>query len=146
MSFNQSPFHRNWRSQYHRMRRWHLMLEKLHSNETDAKLPIDYLDVVYAFFQSCYHLKDWVLTDKIKTSSEIKKFIDDNDCMKICADICNGTKHFNLKNSQSKSSIAIEPIFQSIEQNKIKKMKYIFCIDGIDYDPLSLASVYNEMG
>ena len=43
------------------MRRWHLMLEKLHSNETDAKLPIDYLDVVYAFFQSCYHLKDWVL-------------------------------------------------------------------------------------
>jgi len=104
------------------------MLEKLHSNETDAKLPIDYLDVVYAFFQSCYHLKDWVLTDKIKTSSEIKKFIDDNDCIKICADICNGTKHFNLKNSQSKSSIAIEPIFQSIEQNKIKKMKYIFVL------------------
>ena len=60
--------------------------------------------------------------------------------MKICADICNGSKHYFLKTSRSNEKITVVPVVLPIEQNKIKEPNVIFCINGHDYDPLSLAT------
>jgi hypothetical protein len=62
-------------------------------------------DDMLAFFLNCHHLKDWVIQDFYVDKShpdyamycrlrdEVVRLIDSNDCLKLCADICNGAKH-----------------------------------------------------
>jgi hypothetical protein len=44
-----------WRGQLARVRRWHTRLR--------TAPPEDYLDFLYAFFQNCDHLSDWIAID-----------------------------------------------------------------------------------
>lgn len=61
-----------------------------------------YEDDVYAFFQNCYHLKDWIKNDPYCNKwNDVEKFINSNKDLQICADLCNGLKHLQLKNSRS---------------------------------------------
>ena len=55
-------------------------------------------DRMYSFFQNCYHFKDWLEKDDnvAVTKRDINDFIGEHDCLKICADICNGSKHMVL--------------------------------------------------
>ena len=96
--------------------------------------------MVYAFFQNCYHLGDWIVNDHLTTRTELNEFINANGCMQICADICNGSKHFFLRDSRSKLDISVIPVFEEIKDDKIKEMKSVFCICGIDWEPFSLAT------
>ena len=55
-------------------------------------------DQVYAFFQNCYHLKDWIKHDEsVRVSENVEDFIKKHCELKLCAVICNGTKHLVLK-------------------------------------------------
>jgi len=55
------------------------------------------MDDVYAFFQNCYHLKDWLKKDPaFKAPEDIEKFVEKTLCLALCADICNATKHLGL--------------------------------------------------
>ena len=59
-----------------------------------------YDDEVYAFFQNCYHLKDWIIHDPICHKwSSVEKFINSDKDLQICADICNNQKHLKLTKS-----------------------------------------------
>ena len=142
MTFQHSPFNKHWVDQYYRMKRWYNLLEKTHkSNQVDDGQTINYMDIVYAFFQNCYHLKDWIKNDNLKTNDEVERFINENDCMKICADLCNGSKHYTFnKPLRSGSDIVIEPTFRPIEKRIIPELGCIFSIDGFEYDPLSLGT------
>ncbi len=50
-------------------------------------------DMIYAFFQNCFHLKDWIKADKPYLCHKVEAIFDrdnpDNNvlCMKICADL-----------------------------------------------------------
>jgi hypothetical protein len=63
--------------------------------------PIDYQDDVWAFFQNCWHLTDWVENDTA-LKSDVRKRIHKawlartllND---VCRDMANGTKHLALR-------------------------------------------------
>ena len=63
------------------------------------------VDMIYAFFQNCCHLKDWIKADKSQLEKKVehlfRKCNKDPDllCMKICADLCNGSKHCKLTRS-----------------------------------------------
>ena len=49
---------------------------------------------LYAFFEICYHLKDWVkFSSEYDSSNNVEKFINDSQPLRICADICNKLKH-----------------------------------------------------
>ena len=62
----------------------------------------NYDDDVYAFFQNCYHLKDWIKNDPSCSKwSDIEKFINSNSDLQICADLCNGLKHLQLTKPRS---------------------------------------------
>ena len=91
---------RKHQEQYERMKRWYERIKKIDQGRPH-NLPSDYYcDEVYAFFVNCYHLKDWIINDDTVKKSEkgekggkVEDFINQNGCMRICADICNGIKH-----------------------------------------------------
>lgn len=61
-------------------------------------------DDALSFFVHCHHIKDWIIhLNKVGiTSKNIDAFIDENECLRICADLCNGAKHCRLtKTSRS---------------------------------------------
>ena len=49
-----------WQSQYERVKRWHARVKTIGIAQTDAEDTQREHDDVYAFFQSCYYLKDWL--------------------------------------------------------------------------------------
>lgn len=70
---------------------------KAQSNESP-----DCGDAIYAFFQDCYHLKDWIkndLTSPQRTS--VESFVSHSKNLSLCADICNGSKHLTLIRSRT---------------------------------------------
>ena len=79
--------------QIRRTKRWYERFEKIY---LDTKKQYDntyYEDVIYVFFQNCYHLKDWLKKSNAINGKRIDDFIDTNEDMKICRDLCNASKH-----------------------------------------------------
>lgn len=58
----------------------------------------DYHDDVHSFFVHCYHVRDWIVTlNKIGVSAkDVDRYIDSQDCLRLCADLCNASKHCEL--------------------------------------------------
>lgn len=66
----------------------------------------NYVDEIYAFFQNCYHLKDWIkndasLPDAIRRG--VEGFINSEQSLRLCADVCNGLKHLELNPERVRS-------------------------------------------
>ena len=62
-----------------------------------------YADDVLSFFIHAYHIKDWIFRlNKIgMTQDVIEKFINQHEELRICADLCNGSKHCKLTNTRT---------------------------------------------
>jgi hypothetical protein len=61
--------------------------------------PEDVRDDVLSLFMHCYHVKDWIktspeLSESVKMS--VEDYVNENEALKICKDLCNGSKHFKL--------------------------------------------------
>jgi hypothetical protein len=85
------------KEQFDRVKRWlekveFLFKEKPHSLEKPLN-DKDNIDIIYTFFQNCYHLRDWIVASKSINEAIVDSFIQSNTDMKICRDICNGSKH-----------------------------------------------------
>lgn len=54
--------------------------------------------MIYAFFIFCHHIKDYIINDESFNIEKkiVENYINDYDCLSICADICNGTKHLEF--------------------------------------------------
>lgn len=63
--------------------------------DTGSRSKRDCEDDTLSFFMHCYHIRDWIVhLNKLGIGSrEVDAFINGNECLKICADLCNGTKH-----------------------------------------------------
>jgi hypothetical protein len=101
---------KSYRQQLDRVRRFLNRLENRHRSD------VDYQDDMWAFFQNCWHLKDWVkhceiLPDDKKTA--IKELVHRNTTILICRDLANGTKHLlddkNLKAQHKVTNVTITP-------------------------------------
>jgi hypothetical protein len=56
----------------------------------------EFQDLMWAFFQNCWHIKDWVLNDERvpqATRSAIAVMALNSIPLKVCEQLCNGTKH-----------------------------------------------------
>ena len=89
--------------QFERVKRWYGRMIKINQG-LQHNLPSDnYQDEVYAFFLNCYHLKDWIKNDKSSgtLAEKVEKFVETNNELCICADICNANKHLRIDHTKS---------------------------------------------
>jgi hypothetical protein len=89
-----------YRDQLDRTRRF---LDRILADRAAAYV-VDYQDDVWAFFQNCWHLKDWVkhdplvpqdIKDRIVSAAEV------STVLALCHDMANGTKHLHLHRPQA---------------------------------------------
>jgi len=87
-----------WREQYDRMIRSHARLLSVTDRST-ALGSDDARDALVHFFEDAYHLKDWIGNDVTlsRRRFDVEKAVNNSMRLTICADICNGVKHFNLR-------------------------------------------------
>jgi hypothetical protein len=83
-----------WRGQLDRVHRCHERL--LNAVETGTMNVMDLSDFAFAFFQNCYHLRDWMEKSKEIKKSDLGDLFKKTPELQICRDICNGTKHFTI--------------------------------------------------
>jgi len=79
--------------QFNRVKRF---LNRIEAQDRDSTA---YDDDLWAFFQNCYHLKDWIKNDPsvgydIRNGVEV--FVNNNKELRICADLANRSKHLEL--------------------------------------------------
>ena len=69
---------------------------------------VDFQDMVWAFFQNCWHVKDWVWNDPIVpqvTKDAVSAMAHSSVVLKVCQEMCNGTKHLAARRGASHDSI-----------------------------------------
>jgi hypothetical protein len=79
--------------------RWKCIDEgRVHDMESE-----NYRDEMVAFFQNCYHIKDWLINASSGQfpKEKVEAFIDENPELQLCADLCNASKHFKLDRPRS---------------------------------------------
>jgi hypothetical protein len=89
----------DYETQFERTRRYHNRFKQLNDGMEHAAPSDTYVDDIYAFFQNCYHLKDWLKNDPAYTShtdQQIEDYVTKTESLSICADICNGSKHLTF--------------------------------------------------
>ena len=89
-----------WREQYERMLRSHSQLRGISTGAFSASSD-EARDCLFHFFQDAYHLKDWIKNDPSIAPADAEGFINESEPLQICADLCNGTKHFLLRRSRT---------------------------------------------
>jgi hypothetical protein len=67
---------------------------------------------MWAFFQNCWHIKDWVKHDPLVPSATKEIIVDmaENQSvdLKMCQQLCNGTKHLGARPGAKHSRIESE--------------------------------------
>jgi hypothetical protein len=85
-----------YKEQYDRVKRW---LERIENQNVPS---LTYLDYMWAYFQNCWALKDWIKNDDsvpiaIKKKMRVEKtFFKDCPNILITADLANRSKHLTL--------------------------------------------------
>lgn len=86
--------------QWERALRWHERIKVLPDRT------IDYDDYLWAFFQNCWHLKDWIKNDASvaqRSRDNIESTVKQYRPLMIAADLANGSKHLTLKYKKGES-------------------------------------------
>jgi hypothetical protein len=86
----------NYRVQYERVIRWFERFKTINSGKMHTTSTENYEDEIHAFFQNCYHLKDWIKNDtSITRLLDVEEYINATVSLQLCADICNALKHLS---------------------------------------------------
>jgi hypothetical protein len=60
---------------------------------------VEFQDMMWSFFQHCWHVKDWVRHDPLATDIQknaVIRTVEQSTTLGMCRDLCNGTKHLKL--------------------------------------------------
>jgi hypothetical protein len=88
---------RQWLPQWERVGRWHQRAIRLRDKSARFALDAYDQDELLAFFQDCFHLRDWLLESRPDRRSPVESLFASNPEMGLCRDIANGFKHKRLK-------------------------------------------------
>ena len=142
-----------YQEQLARVRRFLTRVEDL---AVDPKLELpperqaEYEDMLYAFFQNCWHLKDWIKNDAAAPNTLAVPI--ENHCKKyqsllLSADVANGTKHLTLNRPPRLGGKVVAKIMVRVTDSAAtgessSEVRYAYeIIDaaGKSYDALALA-------
>lgn len=83
-----------YNEQFQRVKRY---LEKIKNQD---RATVEYSDDIWAFFQNCWHLKDWIKNDPnlpISVKDNVEQEVKNYNSLMICADLANRSKHRELR-------------------------------------------------
>jgi len=88
------------------VKRWYKRFKEINNGQIHDKPSEFYEDEIYAFFMNCYHFKDWIKKDPATASvaNQVENYINNNTELSLCADICNGLKHFHFDGDRNGES------------------------------------------
>ena len=102
--------------QFERSERYYERFRKLNEGLTEVADPgpqsnyiastNDHVDDIVSFFIHCYHVKDWIKNDPEvpkDVQQKVEGYVNNTCTLKLCADICNGAKHFSLDRTRTGS-------------------------------------------
>jgi len=103
------------------------------------------VDDAFSFFVHCYHIRDWIieLNRAGLRREDVDAFVNQHRELRICADLCNGTKHCYL--TRPKTDRQPHVATQSFDSRGVNgvmhttKGKFRIMSDGKFYDALELA-------
>jgi hypothetical protein len=142
----------NYQEQLARIRRF---LSRVDIASVNPKLELppekqtEYEDMLYAFFQNCWHLKDWIKNDTAAPSTlagPIEQLCRRYQPLLLSADIANGTKHLVLTTPRlggkvvPKIMVRVTDSFATGESTS--QVLYVYEITddaGNSYDALTMA-------
>lgn len=118
--------------QFNRVKRWLERFREIHSGREHTREPDYYEDVVYAFFQNFWSLKDWLINSGALEKTVVEDFFHSGTDMKICRDIANGSKHLTITRPSldSKVSVSSSIYSSSIGGSSSVEVVYWINIDG----------------
>ena len=125
--------HRNngWRGQLAGIRRWHARVV-----EASRVGSPDLTDFIFVFFQSCYHLREWLHHTSKIPKAEVDRFYAQTKELRLCRDICNGTKHLNIDHASVDPTFSIGWEYRPYEPSGAR----MFIIADDKYDMVDLAA------
>lgn len=85
-----------WTEQWRRVTRWFRRSEKIKKKAEVKELDEGDIDVLIAFFQNCYHLRDWISDSRPDLKPKLDRFFEQHFEMRTCRNICDGYKHKRL--------------------------------------------------
>jgi len=101
-----------WNEQWDRVKRYYDRFRKINEGfEGHGEPSENYFDDMWAFFQNCYHLKDWLKKGSFQSAKiceNPEKYVNDTPCLAICGDLTNAIKHMGLREDYPKKS-GVEP-------------------------------------
>ena len=65
---------------------------------------VEFQDMMWSFFQHCWHVKDWVKNDQALSPAQVAAVLAkacESASLIVCQDICNATKHLQLSRPRS---------------------------------------------
>jgi hypothetical protein len=92
-----------WRGQLARVMRWRERVATAANGEPSA----DEIDFLLAFFESAYHLRDWLVETGAVSNVEVDGYVASHIELQLCRDIANGFKHHSLRRPSIDAEFAI---------------------------------------
>jgi hypothetical protein len=90
--------HIGYRSQLDRARRFLERVQTDYQGLEDIN-EVEFQDMMWSFFQHCWHMKDWMRHDPLASNAQKKTVVamaHQSGALMICRDLCNRTKHLRL--------------------------------------------------
>src|SRR5688500_903473 len=97
-----------FQEQWERAVRWYERFRELNHGREHTMPSDNYQDEIYAFFQNCYHLKDWIKNDAAapaRMKQAVEGHISGSPALSLCADLCNASKHFTLNSAPRSGTV-----------------------------------------
>ena len=88
-----APRGEHWKFQWARVMRWNQRVRQTKEKSLQHELTPEDIDTVIAFFQNCYHFRDWLIASRSNLKGPINQLFRKHFEMGACRDICNGFKH-----------------------------------------------------
>ena len=130
-----------WRGQYERVKRWHGLVQHIGTQRKIGDTEQEH-DFVCAFFQNCYHLRDWLHNTHAVPAKSLEEFFREHEPMRVCRDICNGTKHWRIDHPSVDAAFSIGreyvPANWPTDRPQLNASWFIIC-GSTKYDIFQLA-------
>jgi hypothetical protein len=143
----------SYQDQLARVHRWLKRLEDASSHRNDINNPVptekyeEYEDFLYAFFQNCWHLKDWILSDAgapRELQEAVRKMDKQGNIvpLMLCSGVANGSKHLRPMRDPKRRARTVGEILIDIDPKGDSQTFYTYKVvddNGKSHEAFALA-------